>query len=460
MAQGGRGAGQLTGEPARGVRSRRTGKRHDDRAVLEPRSLELWRRPVPCARRPPGPASARPAWAEATAIGSGTSFSAPHVAGALALLLQAAPQLTASQQATLLTQSAIDLGAPGADSTFGAGLLDLVAAARQLHIPALDFDPPALSAAVHADATLQLRADDAFSAVVGGEWWADSDPGIGAGLPLAASDGAFDSHSEGLIASTAVLAPGPHLLGMRARDVFGNWSAPTTLSISVAGLPTPLAAVPDVPALAVPAAPAPPPAPALPLGSKLELVVSDGFEHGLGAWSRRSGRVATTSGAAMSGRRGLRARLVAGAPSFVQRRLPQAGSRTELAFDLNARSLSSRGAWIEIAVITSASGHRLASVDLRSLGGSRQLRLSASTGTGAGATVHSQPRSVRRRPTVVVLSLDSTQAGFAVAGVELGQLARAPDSAQPAGIVLGPWHGGPAASSGYLDIDRVTVRES
>ena len=94
-----------------------------------------------------GPTSARPAPADSTRPGSrGTSYSAPHVAGALALLLQVAPNLTAAEQATLLTQSATDLGAPGADSTFGAGLLDLVAAARQLHTPALDFDPPVLSA--------------------------------------------------------------------------------------------------------------------------------------------------------------------------------------------------------------------------------------------------------------------------------------------------------------------------
>ena len=49
---------------------------------------------------------------------AGTSFSAPHVAGALALLLQVSPLLTANQQASLLTQSALDLGAPGADATY------------------------------------------------------------------------------------------------------------------------------------------------------------------------------------------------------------------------------------------------------------------------------------------------------------------------------------------------------
>ena len=60
------GRGQLARQPARGVRSRRTGERNDDRTVLEPRSLELRRRPVPRARRPREPASARPASAEST----------------------------------------------------------------------------------------------------------------------------------------------------------------------------------------------------------------------------------------------------------------------------------------------------------------------------------------------------------------------------------------------------------
>jgi hypothetical protein len=378
------------------------------------------------------------------------------VAGALALLLQVAPQLSAAEQATLLTQSAIDLGAPGADSTFGAGLLDVVGAARQLHTPALDFDPPVLSAVAHADGTLQLQADDAVSAIAGGEWWADTDPGIGAGQPFTAADGTFDSSSEGLIASTAALAPGPHLLGVRARDAFGNWSAATLLSISVPGLLPPPAAIPDAPAAAVPA----PAVPATPASPGLEPVASDGFEHGLGAWTRRTGAVVATARAAMSGRRGLRAKLVADARAFVQRRLPYVGSQAELAFDLNPRSFSSAGAWIEIAVITSASGEPLASVDLRSLGRGTQLRLSASPGAGARVMAHSQRRFVRRRPTAVVLSLDSTQAGLAVDGAELGRLPLAPNSPQPAGIVLGPWRGGPSASTGYLDFDRVAVREA
>ena len=56
---------------------------------------------------------------------SGTSFSAPHVAGAAALLLDLFPNLTGAELAELLLSSARDVGSPGVDSTFGRGALDL-----------------------------------------------------------------------------------------------------------------------------------------------------------------------------------------------------------------------------------------------------------------------------------------------------------------------------------------------
>jgi bacillopeptidase F len=58
----------------------------------------------------------------------GTSFAAPHVTGAMALLLSVDPQLTASELEAALVQSAADLGEPGADNTYGSGLLDVAAA--------------------------------------------------------------------------------------------------------------------------------------------------------------------------------------------------------------------------------------------------------------------------------------------------------------------------------------------
>ncbi|MCU7933399.1 MAG: S8 family serine peptidase [Candidatus Thiodiazotropha sp. (ex Dulcina madagascariensis)] len=59
---------------------------------------------------------------------SGTSFAAPHVTGAMALLKSAFPEATVSQIETAMYDSAIDLGETGADDRFGYGILDVAAA--------------------------------------------------------------------------------------------------------------------------------------------------------------------------------------------------------------------------------------------------------------------------------------------------------------------------------------------
>lgn len=59
---------------------------------------------------------------------SGTSFSAPHIAGAVALVRQAFPNLTAVETVDLLLRTARDIGAAGTDATFGRGILDIAAA--------------------------------------------------------------------------------------------------------------------------------------------------------------------------------------------------------------------------------------------------------------------------------------------------------------------------------------------
>ena len=69
----------------------------------------------------------------------GTSFAAPLVTGACALLKQMNPSLTPAQIADALRQSARDLGPAEADTLFGWGLVDAVAAAG------LDLDLPEVS---------------------------------------------------------------------------------------------------------------------------------------------------------------------------------------------------------------------------------------------------------------------------------------------------------------------------
>lgn len=56
---------------------------------------------------------------------SGTSFSAPQIAGAIALMEQAFPSMTPAQIVNRLMTTAIDAGATGDDSVFGRGILDL-----------------------------------------------------------------------------------------------------------------------------------------------------------------------------------------------------------------------------------------------------------------------------------------------------------------------------------------------
>jgi bacillopeptidase F len=61
-------------------------------------------------------------------IVSGTSFAAPHVAGAIAQLLSAYPQATVSQLESAVTESAVDIEDFGEDYTAGYGMLDIAAA--------------------------------------------------------------------------------------------------------------------------------------------------------------------------------------------------------------------------------------------------------------------------------------------------------------------------------------------
>ncbi|MCH7873108.1 MAG: S8 family serine peptidase, partial [Planctomycetes bacterium] len=59
---------------------------------------------------------------------SGTSMASPHVNGVVALIRQACPDLTVPEVKQVLFDSAVDLGAPGEDNTFGWGNINAEAA--------------------------------------------------------------------------------------------------------------------------------------------------------------------------------------------------------------------------------------------------------------------------------------------------------------------------------------------
>ncbi|WP_425230601.1 S8 family serine peptidase [Sphingomonas sp.] len=98
---------------------------------------------------------------------SGTSFAAPQISGAVALLAQAFPNLTGAQIVNLLLTTARDAGAVGTDPIYGRGILDLTRA----------FQPQGTATLAGANAaTVSLTGNGELSAAMG-----DATPsGVGA----------------------------------------------------------------------------------------------------------------------------------------------------------------------------------------------------------------------------------------------------------------------------------------
>jgi Subtilase family len=176
-----------------------------------------------------------------TAIVSGTSFAAPQVTGAVALLAGMFPGATPDAIVDALVRGARDVGPPGADSDTGAGVLNVAQAAALLagadhagpHVTvnarwSQDSSHPGLvvsgsahergggtSAGVVAEAFIGLRGVPAS-------------PFALATTPVDDTDSTF----AGSLAPIQVrrLEDGRHSLFVRARDAVGNWG-PVRLAV-------------------------------------------------------------------------------------------------------------------------------------------------------------------------------------------------------------------------------------
>ncbi|MGR6328820.1 S8 family peptidase [Sphingomonas sp. XXL09] len=96
---------------------------------------------------------------------SGTSFAAPQISGAIALLAQAFPNLSGAQIVDLLFRTARDVGATGVDSIYGNGVLDLTKAFQPVGTTALAGSKQAIS--VMSNATLSAPMGDAQVGTLG-----------------------------------------------------------------------------------------------------------------------------------------------------------------------------------------------------------------------------------------------------------------------------------------------------
>jgi len=177
---------------------------------------------------------------------NGTSFAAPHVSGALAVVMQRFPTMTTAQAVSLLFTSATDLGAAGTDTTFGRGLLNLAGAfqaqgltslptgnkigdsSEELRASALTLGA-AFGNALQSNAFLgQAIVLDAFDRPFGTDLRnvvqnATVDPGV-AGF-IAAPDGDVRRVATGATGSLA-LSMGPAVESREDLLAFGNMAPP------------------------------------------------------------------------------------------------------------------------------------------------------------------------------------------------------------------------------------------
>jgi hypothetical protein len=165
---------------------------------------------------------------------SGTSFAAPQVSGALALLAGMFPGATPDALVGALVHGARDIAAPGADNDTGAGVLDVA------HAAAL------LAGADHAGPRVTVNArwsqDSAHLGLVLSGVAHERGGGTGGGVsaaafislhgvpakPLTLTATARDATSAtlaGFVPARKIrrLVDGRHTLFVRARDASGNW---------------------------------------------------------------------------------------------------------------------------------------------------------------------------------------------------------------------------------------------
>ena len=169
-----------------------------------------------------------------SAVVSGTSFAAPQVTGAVALLAGMFPGATPDAIVDALVRGARDVGTPGADADTGAGILNVPQAAALL------------AGADHAGPRVTITArwsrDSSHPGLVvfgrAHERGGGTSAGVAAvafiglrGVPVdpfaltATPFDATDSKLSGLIVPRQVrrLEDGRHGLFVRARDAAGNW---------------------------------------------------------------------------------------------------------------------------------------------------------------------------------------------------------------------------------------------
>lgn len=160
---------------------------------------------------------------------SGTSYAAPHAAGAMVLLAGAFPAAGIAQLEAAMTQSAHDLGVAGEDNSYGYGLVDVQAAYQLLQAGAGAGHAPNIISTAPTTATEGVLYSYAVSASD-----ADGDA-LNFSLDMAPAGMGINAAS-GLLAWTPGSAQvGSQMVTVRVSDA-GGLFATQSFSVAVSGL--------------------------------------------------------------------------------------------------------------------------------------------------------------------------------------------------------------------------------
>ncbi len=166
---------------------------------------------------------------------SGTSMASPHVAGAVALLKQFAPNLTGKQILEALYNTAIDLGSAGEDNNYGRGLIDVYAAFLSLGTADSTAPDPIVDLSTNNPTsnslTLQWTVpyDSSMNGVTGFDIRFSTSPINDSTTFYNATQLPFTTIPDTAGGTESYLVEGlsfatPYYFSIKAKDVWGNWS--------------------------------------------------------------------------------------------------------------------------------------------------------------------------------------------------------------------------------------------
>lgn len=321
-------------------------------------------------------------------VDSGTLFAAPHVSGALALLLSAFPNLTVAQLENLLITTAVDLGPTGPDNTYGAGRLDVLAAYNAQAQPVSTATPTATSTNL-PDTPTPTDTVAAATATAADTPAAGATPVPPTDTATATATPAPPTNTE---TATATATPPPTNTAT-ATATATNTPVPPTATPTKTPVPptaTKIGTATKTPTVTKTPTKTPTPTPTATSTPDPRPIFVDSFETGnLNAWSGIGGagsQLSVVAAAKQSGAYGLQAMISGGASGYVVDNTPNNETSFHARFYVHPNGATINSTAQDILVGRNASDQVVFRVQLRRSSGSYQIRSMVTRSGGTTST--------------------------------------------------------------------------